>query len=167
MEHADVIRFVRESNLIEGLTHEPTYEEVFATSMFMSRKKIDVGDMMDLVYAYQSGAGLRLFPTQNVRVGNHMPPPGGPAIKDELVRILMRVNTNTAHPFTAHCWYENLHPFMDGNGRSGRALWAWQMMRFGYPPGLQLGFLHAWYYQSLQEPRGQLEEATIGGELHV
>jgi hypothetical protein len=161
MEHEVVKRFVAESNAIEGLTHEPTYEELFATTKFLERKEINVGDMMDLVYAYQSGAGLRLFPGQDVRVSNHIPPPGGPAIKDELVRILMRVNTNTVHPFTAHCWYENLHPFMDGNGRSGRTLWAWHMTRFQYSPGLDLGFLHAWYYQSLQEPRGQLESSAL------
>ena len=50
-------------------------------------------------------------------------------------------------PWVFHVQYERLHPFTDGNGRSGRALWAWQMMR--RREGLALGFLHRFYYQTL------------------
>ena len=38
---------------------------------------------------------------------------------------------------------------MDGNGRSGRALWLWQMVN-QHNYDMRLGFLHLWYYQSLQ-----------------
>ena len=38
---------------------------------------------------------------------------------------------------------------MDGNGRSGRILWAWQMIEHNINPGLSLGFLHTFYYQAL------------------
>lgn len=47
-------------------------------------------------------------------------------------------------PFEAHKRYEEIHPFVDLNGRTGRAIWLWQM---GGPGSL--GFLHSWYYQSL------------------
>ena len=50
---------------------------------------------------------------------------------------------------SGRCRYETLHPFMDGNGRSGRILWAWQMIEHNIAPGLSLGFLHAYYYQTL------------------
>ena len=52
-----------------------------------------------------------------------------------------------ASPFAVHVAYENLHPFMNGNGRSGRALWLWHM---GGIEKVPLGFLRTWYYQSLQ-----------------
>ena len=50
------------------------------------------------------------------------------------------------------CAYEMLHPFMDGNGRSGRALWAWMMLRLGQDP-FALLFLHRFYYQTLENSR--------------
>jgi Fic family protein len=38
---------------------------------------------------------------------------------------------------------------MDGNGRTGRMLWAWHMKHQGRDPFLR-PFLHTWYYQTLQ-----------------
>lgn len=48
-------------------------------------------------------------------------------------------------PFTFHKRYENIHPFADLNGRTGRAIWLHQMR------DAPLGFLHTWYYQSLSD----------------
>ena len=59
-----------------------------------------------------------------------------------------------ASPYDVHCEYEDLHPFMDGNGRTGRALLAWMMIRRkGWESTFALPFLHRWYYQSLDRLR--------------
>lgn len=47
-------------------------------------------------------------------------------------------------PFAAHKRYESIHPFVDLNGRTGRAIWLHMM-----GGEARLGFLHTWYYQSL------------------
>jgi hypothetical protein len=87
----------------------------------------------------------------DVMVGNHRPPVGGPHVTDALEKVLQGVNDKNANPYTIHAKYETLHPFMDGNGRSGRVLWLWMMARKGYDGSL--GFLHLWYYQSLSNFR--------------
>lgn len=53
---------------------------------------------------------------------------------------------STMHPYEAHRLYERIHPFVDLNGRTGRAIWLHQMLGKQDVP---LGFLHTWYYQSL------------------
>ncbi len=61
-------------------------------------------------------------------------------------------------PYISHVAYENLHPFTDGNGRSGRALWLWQMMHGTMRQvnmARDLGFLHTFYYQTLNASDGR------------
>ena len=137
--------FITESNKIEGITRPPTKSEVEVFTKFLELKKVTVGDLENFVSVYQPGAALRDQVGLNVRVGTHYPPSGGPEIKGRLKGIL--ANLSTMSPYEAHVEYETLHPFTDGNGRSGRALWAWQMGEF------PRGFLHEFYYQTLGASR--------------
>ncbi len=149
---ADVMMFARESFKIEGLEHDLTVRQIEAHAMFFELDKVTLEDLSNLVNILQPGVTLRLLPGQDVMIGGHRPPRGGPAIRTELTCLLANINANTRSPYEMHKAYENLHPFMDGNGRSGRALWAWQMIWYkDYQ--LQRGFLHQWYYQSLAESR--------------
>ena len=145
----EIEAFVRQSNLIEGITRDPTGAELEATEGFVIRK-ITVASLEGLVSIYQPGARLRDKAGMDVQVGSHIPPPGGPQIR---ARLQDRLNDMAVHvdPWTAHCRYEKLHPFTDGNGRSGRTLWLWHMYRLGYEQNYPLSFLQAFYYQTLQE----------------
>lgn len=141
--------FVRESNRIEGIHREPTAEECAATIRFLSRGCVTISDLCDLVAVYQPDARPRFVQGLDVRVGQHVPPRGGPHIQHALQALLVEVHGSLS-PYRGHIDYETLHPFTDGNGRSGRALWLWQMGGINRAP---LGFLHHFYYQALQNSR--------------
>lgn len=133
--------FVRESNRIEGIVRPPTPEEIAAHSKFLC-EPVSVESLETLVAVLQPNAQLRRRAGLNVRVGNHVPPPGGPEVEGRLRSLLAN---DTLDAYQRHVSYETLHPFTDGNGRSGRALWLHNTGRI--PAG---GFLRSFYYEALQ-----------------
>jgi len=143
---AQLERFMRESLHIEGIEREPTFEELNATAAFLRLSVLTVSAVEELVSVYAPRHRLRDAIGLDVRVGPYIAPRGCPEIRDRLADILQQIGELDA--WEIHCRYEVLHPFTDGNGRSGRAIWLWQMD--GIAP---LGFLHMFYYQTLQHQR--------------
>jgi hypothetical protein len=141
-------KFVEESNRIEGIS-EVRETDLTVHEEFLERAVVTVPVLEELVGVLQPGAVLRARRGLDVRVGDHLPPPGGPWVAGALESLLQTLETS---PYAIHVQYETLHPFTDANGRSGRALWAWQMLRLGHD--LRHGFLHQFYYQALEARRG-------------
>ena len=147
---------VRESNMIEGIK-ETTSRHYSAHWQFL-RGAITIPAIIELVSHLQPDARFRNeVDIPGVRVGNHIAPPSGPQIESDLRAILAMRD-----PWEQHVAYETLHPFTDGNGRSGRAIWTHRLYHEADldPWAIQRGFLHSFYYQTLSGVRITQEQSN-------
>lgn len=147
-----MLPFLRESLKIEGIHREPTEPETDDTLEFILLPDVGVWNVAVLVETYAPGHVLRDRPDLNVSVGNYTAPKGGRRLVQRFETHLSEINNGALGPWPAHVNYEMLHPFTDGNGRSGRALWVWHMLKIGADP-FSLSFLHRFYYQTLENSR--------------
>jgi len=91
---------------------------------------IIAGDVMD-----QGEAGC--YRTINVRVGSYVPPPHA-TVSGQMFELLQWWNTDATalspvlSSAIVHHRFEAIHPFADGNGRTGRALALWELYRRGF-----------------------------------
>ena len=148
--------FIRESNRIEGILRDPTEQEIEVHDWFSGLTKPSVEDVEAFVKIVQPVIQtptpgkpienrIRTESWMNVRVGNHVAPRGGPEIRTRLEKIL-KPYPSPQNAYRQHVAYETLHPFLDGNGRSGRVVW---LNAMGGIERVPIGFLHSWYYGSL------------------
>ncbi len=46
-----------------------------------------------------------------------------------ILDMCQMIRTDTLSPIAAHYMFEKIHPFLDGNGRTGRIIMNWQMVK--------------------------------------
>ena len=135
-----------------------THEDIFRVHAIIA------GEVMD-----QGEAGR--YRTMRVRVGQYVPPP--PADVSGLMFELLEWWNNKARGLSpvlssaiVHCRFEAIHPFGDGNGRTGRALALWELYRRGFDSHHIFAVDEFYwenrprYYAALDAVRGRGEDLT-------
>jgi hypothetical protein len=141
--------FIVESNAIEGILRKPTKLELSASEFFLGQPTLFATKLGDLQNVFAPNKPIREFVGMDVYVGDYTPPLGGSNIVPKLNTILRRAQDPKESPWKVHVVFELLHPYLDGNGRTGCMLWAWQM-NFQCRRPFSMSFLQRFYYQTLE-----------------
>jgi hypothetical protein len=101
-----------------------------------------------------------------IRGAQHTPPPAWevPRYMEEWVRFVNKATGDPLeHAATAHAGFEVVHPFLDGNGRTGRLLLNWMLLSAGYPPAIIEVEERARYIKALSaaSPPGALDYGPL------
>lgn len=70
--------------------------------------------------------------------GSQTTPADPMSVRDLMPTLLYSWETSSGHPVAKaaafHAFFENIHPFQDGNGRTGRLILNYMLQAEGYPP---------------------------------
>jgi Fic family protein len=140
---------IRESNLIEGID-DPKADKQSMKAWKWLETRVGINEQVLLELHKRITAGQLPesesghFRTIQVYVGNHTPPLA--FIVPERVDAWLR-NFMLDTPKSAHVAFEIIHPFVDGNGRTGRMLMWWHELKLGQKPTLLLNENKQDYYK--------------------
>lgn len=157
-----IMRYIHQSNLIEGYdSRKMDAQSYIAWEYLLTQKKIShsvICQTQKLITLKQTDmmphwrGYYRDIAQINVTVGNHVPP------NYQMVPHLMEnfiLDFNEEDSKWMHARFEDIHPFVDGNGRTGRMIMWWQQLRRGEELWLIKAKDRMDYYQWLNDTRAK------------
>jgi len=133
-------KFLSESNAIEGVYDDDSFDQAkFAWKYLIEQKDLDHGVILKTHKILMLNQPLRpdekgYFRKAPVWIG------GKEALHHSQINIaleawikLINDKLTTRDWKALHVMYEGIHPFIDGNGRTGRLFLNWQRVRSGLP----------------------------------
>jgi excisionase family DNA binding protein len=147
-EHLEVTNHSKAIDFVESLVNKPRIEEIDVLNLHAM-----ILDRIDPENAgfYRRGAvrisGTSYTPPNPVKV---------PALMQEVYALM---NTKGGEPIDTaariHQRFVDIHPFIDGNGRTARLLLNMYLMRNGYPPVIILRVERLKYIRTIMQSRAE------------
>ena len=145
------LRFIEKNATLKKIRHE----QLFELHRLLADTVMDQG---------QAGA----YRTINVQVGKHFPPAHAD-VSPLMFELLEWWNTESQSlsPILSsailHYRFEDIHPFADGNGRTGRALALWDFYRRGFDSHY-LFSVDEYYWEDRPAYYAALSQVRVAGE---
>lgn len=156
---------IREVYEAQNLARVTTYIREKAKKEDISKEHIHTLHRMLLGNIDETIAGRFRQKNEYVRVGTHIAP--APEHIEELVEEIVVEYTTAYDRFILdaiahfHLRFENIHPFNDGNGRIGRVVMNWQLVRLGFPQIIIRDKEKQLYYRAFREYDAQKKTKTM------
>lgn len=172
-----MIDHIRESNLIEGIDDpKEDKQSMRAWEWLMQQEEIGRAELLHLHKLIVKNQ-KDLSPGQKgnyryiqVWVGGHQPP-NALKVPELMENWLFDLKMNVTYPDKdgstpkdLHKTFEAIHPFVDGNGRTGRMLMWWHEMKLGKEPTLLLASQRQEYYKWFKPSRAALLSDRKGSD---
>lgn len=148
--------WIRESNLIEGVD-DPTEDARCkrAWEWFLKQSLLSTDAILGLhkrIMRLHLGREAGRFRTCGVSVGGRICPPWAEVPGLHMLWLARwAAVTELTDILKAHVVWEKIHPFVDGNGRTGRMIMNWQRVKAGLEPLLIKYVDRGAYYQWFRE----------------
>ena len=159
--HVSVREVFEAKNLARVMeyTQSKALESELSLEMILLLHKMLIGNINDAI------AGRFRTTGEYVRVGAHIAP--APERVGQMMETILREFAADSNDYFAdkiakfHLDFETVHPFCDGNGRIGRAIINFQLMRLGFPCIIIRNKEKRIYYASFSEYRDSKNAKTM------
>ena len=159
--HVSVREVFEAKNLARVMeyTRSKALESELTMEMILLLHKMLIGNINDAI------AGRFRTTGEYVRVGTHIAP-APEHVEQMMEAILLEFAADHNHYFADkvakfHLDFETVHPFCDGNGRMGRVIINFQLMRWGFPCIIIRDKEKRIYYASFREYRDSKNAKTM------
>jgi Fic family protein len=136
---SDLLEFLWQSNAIENVWDDRSFAQALKAWKYLNNQKVltvknilKTHDILMKYHLYPPERGA--FRTVPVWIG------GREAVRAVMIPGLMQIWLRQANQDKdcgqikrSHVSFEHVHPFVDGNGRSGRLLFLWRYVKLGLP----------------------------------
>lgn len=153
-EHLEVTNHSKAIDFVESLVNKPVIEEIDVLNLHAM-----ILDRIDPQNAgfYRHGA---------VRIsGTDYSPPNAAKVPALMQEVYALLKTSGGEPIETaakiHLRFVDIHPFIDGNGRTARLLLNLYLMRNGYPPVIILRAERSKYIRTIMKARSENDTTSF------